>query len=314
MNLWLVGAGNHAAAYAKVLKSLGTSFEVIGRGRKSAKNFSNKTKIQVHMGGLKKNLEKRKPPHTAIVAVSFNQLSDAATRLINAGTKKILLEKPGALNLKEIKDLNLLAREKGAKVWIGYNRRFYSSTLTLKKRIQKDRGALSCLFELTEWSRAIANWKVSGLVKEKLFVANSSHVADLAFYLCGKPKEWRGWSKGSMPWHKRGARFSGAGITTKGILFSYHADWQAPGRWGIEVLTKKKRYYLRPLESLAEQALTSQKICKVNFNDSYDKEFKPGLYLQTKAFLEGKQRGLCTLANQTNMMRVYSQMAGYKEE
>lgn len=312
MSLWLVGAGSHAVAYAKVLRSLKTPFEVIGRSRKSARSFSKKIKIRVQVGGIKNALKTRKVPKTAIVAVSFDQLAEVAADLIKAGTKKILLEKPGALCVKEIVDLCRLAKKHQAKVWIGYNRRFYRSTLILKKKIEMDGGALSCHFELTEWARSITKWRVSRLVKEKLFIANSSHVADLAFYLCGQPDKWKNWSTGSLPWHKNGARFSGAGITKKGALFSYHADWEAPGRWGVEVLTRKKRYILRPLELLFRQSLKSQKIYKVHLRDRWDRSFKPGLYLQTKAFIGNNQKQMCTLSSQAKMLRVYSKMAGYK--
>ena len=49
---------------------------------------------------------------------------------------------------------------------------------------------------------------------------------------------------------KFSARFSGSGITSKGIMFSYLSDWQAPGRWGLEFNTKKHKFILRPIEDL----------------------------------------------------------------
>ena len=35
--------------------------------------------------------------------------------------------------------------------------------------------------------------------------------------------------------------FVGAGETEKGVLFSYISNWESAGRWGIELLTKKRR-------------------------------------------------------------------------
>ena len=43
MNLWLIGAGQMAQDYAKVLNALDARFEVIGRGVYSASNFFNST-------------------------------------------------------------------------------------------------------------------------------------------------------------------------------------------------------------------------------------------------------------------------------
>ena len=35
-----------------------------------------------------------------------------------------------------------------------------------------------------------------------------------------------------------------------GIPFSYHANWESAGRWNIEIMTKKGKYRLSPLEEL----------------------------------------------------------------
>ena len=47
--------------------------------------------------------------------------------------------------------------------------------------------------------------------------------------------------------------FSGAGISISGALFSYQANWQSAGRWSVEILTKKNRLILCPLEELKVQ-------------------------------------------------------------
>ena len=43
---------------------------------------------------------------------------------------------------------------------------------------------------------------------------------------------------------------AGAGVTERNIMFSYHADWQALGRWSVEVLTYKRRFIFRPMKQL----------------------------------------------------------------
>ena len=49
----------------------------------------------------------------------------------------------------------------------------------------------------------------------------------------------------------------------KGAMFSYFADWEAPGRWGLEVLTRKRRLIFRPMEQLQVMPLGSVKIDSV---------------------------------------------------
>src|SRR3989344_5190998 len=91
----LVGAGPMAVDYAKVLISLGKEIIVVGRGKKSAQNFSEQTKTIPILGGLDKYLSSNpKLPDTAIVAVSEEQLGIATRQLLEAGIKSILVEKP----------------------------------------------------------------------------------------------------------------------------------------------------------------------------------------------------------------------------
>jgi len=152
--------------------------------------------------------------------------------------------------------------------------------------IAKDGGVTSFNFEFTEWSSVIeSNKNISDDVKENWFLANSSHVVDLAFFLGGKPKELQCYKAGQLTWHSAAAVFAGAGRSEKGALFSYQANWQAPGRWRVEVLTRRRRIILCPLEELYVQNLHSLEVVQVSLEDSFDKAFKPGFYEQTIAFL-----------------------------
>jgi hypothetical protein len=42
-----------------------------------------------------------------------------------------------------------------------------------------------------------------------------------------------------------------------------------------------------------------------------DKDFKPGLFLQTKSFLDRDDSLFCTLSEQVENIRIYSKIAGY---
>ena len=52
-NIWLIGAGQMAVDYHKVLDDLEVPFTVVGRGKSSAKLFFNKTGFKPFLGGLK---------------------------------------------------------------------------------------------------------------------------------------------------------------------------------------------------------------------------------------------------------------------
>jgi len=311
MHLWLIGSGPMAQDYAKVLQALQADFVVIGRSNNSAQNFEKTTGIPVKTGGLTDALTSNPAPEIAIVAVGVEQLAPVTSALIQAGTKRILLEKPGGLNVSELVDLSQLAEAQQAEVLLAYNRRFYASTLHAEEIIAEDGGATSMHFEFTEWSHQLQHIQKAPGVMEHWVLGNSSHVLDLAFYLGGFPQEWKGWSAGGVTWHPTASRFCGAGVTESGVLFSYFADWEAPGRWGIEVMTRKHRLIFRPMEQLQLTPLGSVCAEAVEIDDQLDREHKPGLYRQTEAFLRQKSERFCTLEDQVRHAKLYSEIAGY---
>lgn len=310
---WMIGAGPMGREYFKVLRGLGEEVKVIGRGTQSAKQFERETGQSVEITSLERVLEREGAPQRAIVAVSIDNLANVATTLIRFGTRRLLLEKPGAVSLAEISQLNKLASDHGVAVMIGYNRRFHAATIAAQKMIEEDGGATSCVFEFTEWAHTIRPLCLANEIKQRWMFSNSSHVSDLAFYLCGLPVEIASFHGGVLDWHSSAARFSGAGITERGVFFSYHADWDAPGRWGVEVMTQKRRFIFRPMERLQIMPIASTAASMVQLDYSLDQEYKPGLFLQTQAFLGGDDQRFCTLAQQEKNLAIYGKISGYSE-
>lgn len=311
MSVWLIGAGQMAIDYGQVLLGMGKDFEVIGRGSASAQKFEKEVGKSVYQNGVTTALKELAVPETAIVAVGIEMLASVAIELIKSGVCRILIEKPAGLSTKDVNELHDVAVEYDAEVLVAYNRRFYASTIKAKQLIENDGGATSCTFEFTEWSHIIGPSKKGLGVKEAWFTGNSSHVADLAFYLCGFPKDWKAWHGGSLDWHTRSARFCGAGITELGVYFSYSADWEAPGRWSVEVLTRKNRYIFRPMEQLHVTPIGTVRIDGVDIDDKLDIEYKPGLYKQVDSFLSHDDEQFCSLQEQLEHCGIYDEMAGY---
>jgi len=314
-NIWLIGAGAMAQDYIKVLNAMEKKFIVIGRSEQSAKECGKTTSCEVIRGGLKQFLDTRPGlPSHAIVSVGVESLYKTTKELLDYGVKNILVEKPGAMHKNEFEDLNKTAKKCNANVLIAYNRRFYASVLKAKEIIEKDGGVLSFNFEFTEWAHVIGPLKKGKGVKEKWFLSNSTHVVDLAFYLGGKPKEISTFTGGSLDWHASASNFSGAGVSEAGALFNYQANWESAGRWGVEILTKEHRLIFRPMEKLQIQ---NKGAIAQNFDESIDytidELYKPGLYVQTKNFLNNDYTGMCTLDEQKDMLDIYNQIAGYEK-
>ncbi|MBC7449140.1 MAG: Gfo/Idh/MocA family oxidoreductase [Hymenobacteraceae bacterium] len=309
----LVGAGPMAQAYAVVLKALGCSTVVVGRGEASALKFEEAAGLTVQRGGLEAYLAQHAAElatfDAAIVATPIDTLGTTTQLLLASGWRSILLEKPGGIDPAEISELAQAAATTGAHVYLAYNRRFYASVLKALELIEEDGGVTSLNFEFTEWSHVIEKLALNPRTKANWLLASSSHVIDMAFHLGGKPTRFTAYAGGQLAWHDK-AIFGGAGRTDRGAIFTYQANWAAPGRWGVEALTAKRRFIFRPLEELHVQQIGSVAITKFELDDSLDKTFKPGLYWQTLHFLqENEAAGLLSLAKYNQLVAdVYQPM------
>lgn len=304
----LVGAGYMAAEYAKVLKAQNTPVIALCRKDISAQDFKNKTGIETLSGGVEALDSIDSIPKYAIVAVSAEHLSKVTVELIDRGIKYILVEKPAGLNKQEIEEICVAARTNLATVYVAYNRRFYASVDKATEIIEEDGGLLSFNFEFTEWSDTIEKSDNIIETKEEWLLANSSHVIDLAFFFGGEPEVMTSYQTGGLSWHKRASIYSGAGVTKKGCLFSYQANWEAPGRWGVELLTRKHRLYLRPMEKLSIQNINSVVIEDAEIDDSLDRDYKPGLYNQVVAFLNNDDSRLLPIYKQFEHLSIYREI------
>jgi predicted dehydrogenase len=244
-----------------------------------------------------------------IIAVAAPELAGAAAQALAAGAGRLLVEKPAGLTADEIRRLRDEASRHAAAVFVAYNRRFYASVGELIARADADGGITSFAFEFTEWSHRVEQLS-NPVVRSAWFLANSTHVVDLAFFIGGDPKELTAYTAGGIAWHPEAAIFAGAGRTTTGALFSYQANWLAPGRWALEAMTARHRFILRPLEQLRIQKLGSVEIALVPIDDSVDLRFKPGLLRQVEAFLGASPDAkLCTIADHADRVdRVFARM------
>jgi len=312
----VIGSGYMAEEYLKVIRELGHNAIVVGRGSDNIGKLKEKyPAFQFFSGGLENFLNTNSNyPKTAINTVNVEFLRITTEQLLNAGVNKILLEKPGDLTFSGLSRLTELSSYKNAQLFIAHNRRFYSSVNELQKQTNLDGGILSAHFEFTEWIHTIDPIQYNKETLNKWVIANSSHVIDTVFHIIGNPKTINCHVNGQnvISWHPSGSIFIGSGISTKDIPFTYHTNWQAPGRWSIEILTCKRRFYLKPMESLQIQNIGSVSIESMLIDDHLDKEFKPGLYLQTENFINGDFSKFCTVQEQKEMIEnFYNKMSGY---
>lgn len=305
MNVLLVGAGPIALAYAKVLQGMGVDFTAIGRGAESAQKFKHACGVPPATGGLADWLAGNRivPGTVAIVALSAVDLADATCALADADVRRILVEKPAGLSVAEIDRVAEVAARTGAEIYVAYNRRFYASVQAARAMITEDGGATSFHFEFTEAVTRILSAPKDPRLLAAWFLANSTHVVDTAFFLGGAPVELSGEVSGALDWHPAGAVFVGHGRTAGNARFTWHADWRSAGRWGIDVRTPRRRLILQPMEQLAVQEKDSFAVTPYALDDALDREYKPGFFRQTEAFLGASPAGLLPIAEHAATVR-----------
>jgi len=327
--IWLIGTGAMARDYALVLSRLGQSFVVIGRDGEKANAFRGALDDATHVsavmgGGVEHAVEavlagKLPAPRHAVVAVPVDRLAHVAN-ILAAHCSSILLEKPGALEVSELRSLSEHPRVSAGtcRIYIAYNRRFFDSVQTLRSCLAEDGPVLSASLEFDEPIPRIEALPTPGAIKARWGYANSSHVFDLLFHLCGRPvAEHSFGSLASDPkvgWHPSGSVFLGSGLTNAGTHYVYHGNFGSVGRWRLTLSVRNKRYFLMPLETLqvAEGGVVALRDVELPISPHPD--LKPGLAAQVQAFLAGDPDDrMVSLSDQIWHLSHLANVFGYPE-
>jgi predicted dehydrogenase len=309
----VIGSGEMGQAHIDVVKAqLGDQCAVFARTDKNKAKIERKN-ISFFAGDLNKTLSEFLPSHV-IIAAPVEKLSELAIQVIKSGVKNILIEKPAVLTTIEGENLINIAKSNNVKIWVAYNRRFYSSVRTAMRMIKDSNEKIeNVLFEFTEWSHIIEGLdNQSQEALENWVLSNSMHVIDGALHPVGMPDIKKSFftSSGSLDWHPSASIFNGAGKTVKGIPYSYSANWSSPGRWWFEWVTSSTRYIFRPMEQLHVTKKGSVSIDEIELDDNLDIDFKPGVYMQDQQFFLGNKTGLMVPLSEAVKLVKISQMIG----
>jgi hypothetical protein len=309
--IWLVGGGKISKEYLKVLPNFNYKIVVITRRRKKISVLKKyKNQISIEYGGLS-NYLKTSPtkPDKAIIAVNTRYLHKISKVLIDYGIKSIMVEKPAALKLYELKKIKKMISKKKINYVIAYNRRFYGSINYIQKLIlnNKVRGVY---FDLTEWVHKIKLSDYSKLELRKWFLCNTSHIIDLVFYLVGQSKKVYFINRDAIKWHKP-VFFNGNGITKKNIPFVYRGDWLSHGRWEIKIFFKGFVAKLKPIESLNIEYISKKNIKIEKFKN--ESKYKPGFYNMCNSFIKNNLQEFCTIDQQINNFKFVHRILGWED-
>lgn len=314
----VIGTGKMGSAHLQALAALAPDALAAWAPSMRRRDSAELVGAEFFHGSLAVALNAFQPTHV-IVASPVETLTPISLQLIAVGVRHLLVEKPVALSRSEGAELAAAVKESGVQLYVGYNRRFYSSIRTALRLIAEAREEIeSVAFEFNEAVPDPAGpLGHAPSVRERWLLANSLHVIDSAFFTTGLPDPACSYfsRSGALDWHPAGSVYVGSGLTVGGKPFAYHANWAAPGRWGFEWMTPSARYVFRPLEKLAVMRRGSFNLEVLQLDDELDRRFKPGVYLQNRAFLLGgdDSSNLVSLDHALCLVRLGESIGGYGE-
>jgi hypothetical protein len=215
---------------------------------------------------------------------------------------KMLIEKPVGINLTEANRYLTKAKDSNSDVYVGLNRRHYSSTrLALEKLKFEPGNRFVHLIDQEDLLAAKQSGQPLNVLKNWMY-ANSIHIIDLLLIFC------RG-NVNSVESVQNTLLDSSKIISSvikfdSGDLGVYTGIWDAPGPWQASITTAKSRYELRPLEEITIQEFPSRS-SKSFEKSEMDKKYKPGLFeqsSQTILMLKNENHTLPSLIETMNTM------------
>jgi predicted dehydrogenase len=302
-NVALVGAGamagHHAAAFSDIE---GVAIAgVYSRTRARAEELASRHNARV-FDSIEAMYE---ATHADLVVVAVPELEvNAIACRCFEFPWNVMLEKPPGFNVADAESIANAARARQRRVFVGLNRRFYSSTrAALDDLAQRDSQRLITAIDQQDQSAARAAGQPEPVVDNWMF-ANSIHVID---YL-------RLFGRGNVdritrirPWDPSAPGYVVAAVEfSSGDLGLYQGVWNGPGPWAVTVNDDQRRWELRPLEQAAFQRKGERTVVPVE-RDAVDERFKPGIRPQAEAAVaacRGAHSSMPTLDDAIETMRL----------
>ena len=311
VSIAIVGAGGMAREHAKAFASL-PGVKVAGltsRTRSKADALASELGIGLVANSI---AELHQQTNADLVVVTVPELS--ANPVAMSAFKHpwaVLMEKPAGYDLADAEKIAAAAASHQGPVMVGLNRRFFSSSRTIKADLETRPAEQRFIHVQDQQSYAEARrYNHPPQVVEKFMYANSIHLIDLiAFFGRGKVTKvdqvtpWRGEDTDVMLAY---VEFD------SGDTALYEGLWKGPGPWAANVSTPGKRWIMQPLEQATYQNAGERARHTIDASDE-DKQFKAGFLLQARnaiAAVRGEASEIPSIDDSLATMRLINRMFG----
>lgn len=306
-----VGAGYMATEHAKAFADLpGVSLVgIFSRTRARAEQLADAYPGMVVCDSIPE-LYQRTQADLVVVTVREMSMNSVAGECF-AFPWTVLLEKPAGYDLNDANSIRSAANSKGARVFVAFNRRTYSSTRQALARLESNPGQ-RFIKVMDQQDQGFARDVVKEppeVVKNYMY-ANSIHLIDY----------FRVFGRGEIievvpvePWNSENPGMVLAKIVfASGDIGLYEGVWNGPGPWAVSVVTSQERLEMRPLEQVAVQLRGERKVTALDI-DPDDSAFKPGLRYQAQqavAAVRGEPHQLASLEDSWQSMNLVARIFG----
>jgi len=311
VSIAIVGAGGMAREHAKAFASL-PGVKVAGltsRTRAKADALASELGIPVVTDSVD---ELRQQTNADLVVITVPELS--ANPVAMSAFKHpwaVLMEKPAGYDLADAEQIAAAAKGRATPVMVGLNRRFYSSSRTIKADLDTRPDERRFIHVQDQQSYAEARrYNHPPQVVEKFMYANSIHLIDLIPFF-GRGKATR--VEQVTPWRGEQTEVMLAYVEFEsGDTALYEGLWKGPGPWAANVSTPGKRWIMQPLEDATYQNAGERARHTIERAEE-DKQFKAGFLLQARnavAAVRGEASEIPSLDDSLQTMRLINRMFG----
>jgi len=262
-----------ASQYITVIKSY-KELVISGVFSRNSLNLNNiKKKFDLAVFNFKyfQKYYEEKKPDAVIICVSEQNTFKVLKKILRFKTI-ILCEKPVGINYLESIKILKLRNKLNANVYVALNRRYYQSTLKLKKILKNyKKKRLVEAIDQQDQQMMLSIGKDKKVVNNLMY-ANSVHIIDYAKIICrGSVKKI---VNSKILYSKNKFLILSKILFSSGDKFLYKAYWNIPQRWSVKIFLGKNIFFLKPLERLIKKKFRKITVYKLN---KVDKLYKPGL-------------------------------------
>ena len=240
----ILGAGVVASWYLDIFKTY-KNILIVGIASRTREK-AEKLKYQYNIKNVFSDVDelyKKTKADIVISTVSADNIYKTSINLLDYPWT-IFIEKPPGLNLKQFIQLTKLSKLRKKKIYVGMNRRFFSSTSNLLTHLKKSNGKrIVHIFDQQD-TEAEKKKKTSKKIISNWMYANSIHLIDYVSILT------RGELNKINLIYKNKKEINCVLKFSSGDIVNYLSRWNKPGPWEVKVSTDNFYYEMSPIEKL----------------------------------------------------------------